>query len=385
MPDTPHAARWVQSDADVAELARLIRDPQRTQLIVGVTTQPSRDAPFLDPDELARRLGERAQVWVIVASDHAWALTEALPPKIDVYGGAVRAWNPIAAGSQPYPSDHPQWTVFSADDAPRVIEGVVEYAALAEHPPPPFGTTSTATVTAVREAGAELELASGHPAFAALGHLIQHGEVFHAGDVLLPGMQVQVRVGAWHPQAGRVSVSLRDFAPDPWQRIAEVYEPGMLVEAGVTAITAFGAFVQLLPGVEGLLHKSKIADAFVEYVDDFVQEGDRITVRLLTLQPDERKAEVSLLDVPADAAPEAPASIFPGGPPWLPPRRGAGPPDAVATEALPDTPDGVLEQATQAAADAFDARLAELGASEAQAAAWSGRLRAALAQLSEAD
>lgn len=386
MPETPHAARWVQSDADVAELAELIRDPERTQLIVGVTTQPSRDRPFVDPDELAARLGDQAQVWVIVESDHAWALTEALPPKIDVYGGAVRAWNPIEAGSQPYPSDHPQWTVFGPEDAERVIEGVSQYAALQENPPPPFGSVATATVTAVRKAGAELELASGHPAFASLGHLVQHGEVFHAADVLMPGMEVKVRVGAWHTQSGRVSVSLRDFAPDPWQRITEVYEPGMLVEGGVVAITAFGAFIELLPGVEGLLHKSKIADAYVEYVDDYVREGDRITVRLLTLEPDQRKAEVSMLDVPPGQAPEPPASIYPGGPPWLPdPASLKGGPDQVADpRELPDAPDDLLEQATQAAIDAFDARLAELGASEAEAAAHSGRLRAALARLSEA-
>lgn len=363
----PRTARWVQSEDDIAELVALILDPARTQLVVGVTTQKSQERPLLDPDALAARLAERASVWVVVDPAHAWALTESLPPKIDVYGGAVRAWTPIAEGSQPYPSDHPQWTVFGPDDVERTIAHVVEFAALADNPPPPFGDVATATVTKVTKAGAELRLESGHPAFASTAHLIQHGEVFHAGDVLVPGQTVQVRIGAWHPQAARVSVSLRDFAPDPWQRIGEVYEPGQFVEAGVKSIAPFGAFVELLPGVEGLLHKSKIADAFVEYVEDYVQPGDRITVRLLSLNPDDHKAEVSLLDVPVGATPEPPASIYPGGAPWLP--------DAEVLAVRSAPPQDMVEQAVKAAVDAFGARLAELGAGTGEVGELSAKLR----------
>lgn len=409
MPDaTPRSARWVQSPDDIPELVELITDPERTKLVVGVTTQPTRERPLVDADELAARLGDQADVWVLTDPGHAWELTDSLPPKIDVYGGAVRAWNPIKPGKDPYPSDHPQWTVFGPEDAERIVDQIVEYAKLSDNPPPEFGSVVRGTVTGVRQAGAEIDLETGHPAFASLAHLVQHGEVFHAGDVLMPGMQVNVRVGAWHPQAGRVSVSLRDFAPNPWRRIADVYEPGMLVEGGVSGVTDFGAFIELLPGAEGLLHRSKIADAYVEYVDDYVRPGDRITVRLLSIDPRARKAEVSLIDVDPDEAPVPPASIYPDGPPWLPavdapaasaesetqtdsgsdtdsddPASSAGEPET--TGELPHPADGVLEHAAQAAVDAFDARLAELGASEAQAAAWSGRLRAALAGLSEAD
>ncbi len=58
----------------------------------------------------------------------------------------------------------------------------------------------TATVTTVRKAGAELELESGHPAFAGIDHLVQHGDIYHAADVLQVGQEVTVRTGAWHPQ-----------------------------------------------------------------------------------------------------------------------------------------------------------------------------------------
>ncbi|MBJ7471414.1 MAG: HD domain-containing protein [Solirubrobacteraceae bacterium] len=320
-----HTARWIQSEAEAQELAALVVDPERTSMLICVTTQNAASRPLLDPDALATALGDRAQVWVVTDSTHAWALTEALPPKIDVYGGAVRAWQPIAAGSTPYPTDHPQWTVFTEGDAAKAHDQILAYAEMLDNPPPAFGTKAYGLVTAVRKAGAEIELTSGHPAFASTGHLIQHGDVYHAGEILMPGQEVTVKVGPWHAQAGRVSVSLRDFAPDPWERLTEVYGVGDLIEGIVSEIKHFGAFVELMPGVEGLLHKSKIVDGFVEYVDDFVLPGDRITVRLLSIEPYERKAEVSTIDVPEGETPEPPASVFPGGPPWIPDAPGVFP------------------------------------------------------------
>lgn len=303
----------------VEALVAEILDPERTRPVVGVTSKPSHERPYVDADALAARVGEHASVWVFTDPELTWNLTDALPPKIDVYGGAVRAWNPIAEGSEPYPSDHPQWTIFNEDEGARAVELIASYLErIAENPLPAYGTTMTATVTTVRKAGAELELESGHPAFAGIDHLVQHGDIYHAADVLQVGQEVTVRTGAWHPQAGRVSVSLREFAPDPWERLAEVYEPGMIIEGGVTGVTEFGAFIELLPGVEGLLHKSKIADGFVKYVDDYVQEGDRIAVVLLEIDQQRRKAPVSLRDVPRKVKPVTPASVFPGGPPWLP-------------------------------------------------------------------
>lgn len=350
MPDeTDRTAHWVTSEDDARQLAERVVDPSRDNLLIGVTTKKGLDRPLLDADALAARLGERADVYVLTDTTHAWALTEALPPKIDVYGGAIRAWRPIPEGATAYPTDHPQWTIFTEGDATKAEEQIVAYVEMLDDPPPPFGTEETGTVTAVRKAGAEILLSSGHPAFASTGHLLQHGEVFHAGEVLATGQEVRVKVGPWHAQAARVSVSLRDFAPDPWVRLDEVYEVGDLIDGVVSEIKHFGAFVELLPGVEGLLHKSKITRGFVEYVDDFVVPGDRITVRLLSLDPEYRKAEVSMVDVPEGEAPEPPAAIFPGGPPWLPESPGAfegEEPPAEADDAEAGTGENVATQGT---------------------------------------
>lgn len=348
LASTPAAAPAVAIRATTPQaidaLADLILDPERDRPVIGVTAKPSEEQPFVDADALAARLEGLADVWVVTDSDLNWALTDALPDRIDVYGGAVRAWTPIAEGTaDPFPSDHPQWTVFNDDEGARVSDLIVAYVELTKRTPlPPFGSEATGTITTVRKAGAELDLDTGHPAFVSINHIVQHGEIYHAADALQEGQQVTVRTGAWHPQAGRVSVSLREYAPDPWERIAEVYEPGMLIEGGVTGVTQFGAFVELMPGVEGLLHKSKIADEFVEYVDDYVREGDRITVRLLDLDPRARKAAVGLRGVPRGAKPELPAAIFPGGPPWLPM------PDGGAAEQASNGGNGTSGEASEA-------------------------------------
>jgi predicted RNA-binding protein with RPS1 domain len=375
-------ARWVEDETQVAELAALVMDPAREKLVVCVTTQPALDRPYVDVDALAEQLGDRADVWVITSADDAWALSEALPPKINVYGGAVRAWQPIPEGKAPYPSDHPQWTVFQEDDAPRVIEQIVEYSKLADNPPPEFGSHATATVTAVRKAGAELTLDTGHEAFASNGHLIQHGEVYHAREILQPGQQVEVRVGPWHAQAARVSVSLRDFAPDPWQRLDEVYRVGAVIDGVITSITHYGAFVELLPGVEGLLHKSKIVDEFVEYVDDFVRPGDRVSVRLKSLDPDEHKAEVSMIDVPEGTIAEPPASVYPGGPPWLPDSPDAYAEDEPAEPAVGDDETAGLAEETRRWDPETEAYVQPDTAAEAEAvAAEIADLKAQIAEL----
>ncbi|MEH3052462.1 MAG: S1 RNA-binding domain-containing protein [Patulibacter minatonensis] len=372
MADAPSAAaRSVTTPEDVQALVDAILDPARATPIVGVTAKPSAEQPFIDADALAARLAGKADVWVLTDSDLTWTLTDALPQKLDVYGGAARVWNTLDADDEePYPSDHPQWTMFNEDEGEKAAGLIAEYIELTgPNPLPAFGDRTKATVTKVFRAGAELLLETGHPGFVSMSHLVQHGEVFHTADVLQEHQEIPVRVGAWNTQAGRLSVSLREFAPDPWERLAEVYQEGDIIEGGVTGVTAFGAFVELLPGVEGLLHKSKIADEFVEYVDDYVREGDRITVELLSLDPRDRKAAVSLRGLPRNPKPIPPASIFPGGPPWLPDPNAAPAAEPSGEQAPePAAAREPLDTRTEAERDA-DRREAEEERRDAQARA----------------
>jgi hypothetical protein len=313
------APRWVADEGEVALLAARIVDPRRRQPIVCLTTQPYLQRPMLNPDAVQAGLGNAAEVWVITRTPHAWRLTESLPPGLDVYGGAARVWWPIEDLAQVDPRDHPAFMIFSPDDADRVAREIATHVTRRLSPPPAPGTETTGVVTAALEHGAEITLVSGHAAFAANAHLAS-GPIYKAWEAVREGQQVRMRVsGPPPPGRDRIPVSLRPFAPDPWRRLAEVYRPGMDIEGVVVRLKDYGAFVELLPGAEGLLPNGRISDDFVADPGDYVSENDRVVVRLRTLDPSTKKAELSLLDVAEGAEVQPPAPLYPGGPPWLAP------------------------------------------------------------------
>lgn len=325
--------RWVVDEGEVALLAARVVDPKRGEPIVCLTTQPYLQRPMIDPEAVQAALGDDAEVWVITRTPHAWRLTEALPPGLDVYGGAARVWWPVEDVERVDPRDHPLFTIFSPDDADRVIREIGTHVIRRLNPPPTAGTDTTGVVTAVLEHGAEITLISGYPAFAANAHLA-NGPIYNAWEAVREGQSVRVRVsGPPPPSRETIPVSLRPFAPDAWRRLAEVYEPGMDVEGVVVRLRDFGAFVELLPGAEGLLPNARIAREFVADPGDYVGENDRVVVRLRTLDPAQRKAELSLLDVPEDPDVRPPASLYPDGPPWLL----AVEPEPVAAPVTPET------------------------------------------------
>jgi predicted RNA-binding protein with RPS1 domain len=324
MPDTVGGVvTWVRSRGDAAFLAAQVLDDQREQPLICVTAPSWARDPLVDADRLAAELGEAARVFVMPTGDESWELTDRLPPRLDVYGGATRIWWPhVDAGADPY--THPLFFAHDRSQSDDVIRQVVAAfrqhgIALSPRPEPPDpGAEVAAVVTAVRGWGAELTLPGGYPAFAHRSQLLNGGTV-EPDQLLRPGQAVRVLVAEGDDRGRRIPVSLRPFQPDPWQRVAEQYREGMLVEGVVDELRNYGAFVTLLPGARGLLHKSRISHDWVSHPEDYLQEGDRLVLRLEELDAAAGKAELSMLDVPDDAEPDLVASVYADGPPWLPP------------------------------------------------------------------
>ena len=141
----------------------------------------------------------------------------------------------------------------------------------------------------------------------------------HARDAVQPGQQVRVRVGAPAPGRRRVPVSLLPFAPDPWQRLTEVYAPGMVVEGVVAIIFDYGALIDVMPGARGMLLNRDIAEGVVEHPRRHFDEGDSVFVRIVDIDPEGKRMTLSAVAVAPDDVAEPPASIYPVGPPWLAP------------------------------------------------------------------
>ena len=153
---------------------------------------------------------------------------------------------------------------------------------------------------------------------------ISWSHVNHPQEVLEIGQTVQVKVLEIDRDRQRISLGLKQTQDDPWQRVVDTYNIGDDLEGTVTKVVTFGAFVEILDGVEGLVHISELAAHHVENPREVVQPGDEIKVKVLEVDDERRRLSLSVkrvegqilsahtgnLEFPEeDAAIEAPADL----------------------------------------------------------------------------
>jgi small subunit ribosomal protein S1 len=107
----------------------------------------------------------------------------------------------------------------------------------------------------------------------------------------------------------RISLGLKQTQSDPWQQVLEQHKEGDVVEGKVTKVVTFGAFVEILPGVEGLVHISELAQHHVENPREVVAQGDTVPVLILEVDAERRRLSLSLKRVDADRRTENEAPI----------------------------------------------------------------------------
>jgi small subunit ribosomal protein S1 len=125
---------------------------------------------------------------------------------------------------------------------------------------------------------------------------ISWGRVNHPSEALSEGQQVQVKVLGVDRERERISLSMKQATPDPWTLVGDQFAVGSVVKGKVMRTVSFGAFVELMPGVEGLVHISQLANERVEKTEDVVNPGDEVDVRILSLNPADRRISLSMRD-----------------------------------------------------------------------------------------
>lgn len=118
--------------------------------------------------------------------------------------------------------------------------------------------------------------------------------VEHPKEIFTEGQQIQVKIEKIDPASGKIGLSYRDTMEHPWMRISDKYAINTDVEGVVSRIAQFGAFVRLEPGIEGLVHISEIAHHRVQAVKNYLKEGDKVTVKILSIDPDAQKMALSI-------------------------------------------------------------------------------------------
>lgn len=118
--------------------------------------------------------------------------------------------------------------------------------------------------------------------------------VNHPSEVLQVGDEINVKILGLDRENEKISLGLKKTLPDPWDTAAQKYPEGSIVEGKVMRLAPFGAFVQLEPGVEGLVHISQMANRHVAEPSEVVQEGQEVKVKVLRVQPQDRRISLSI-------------------------------------------------------------------------------------------
>jgi small subunit ribosomal protein S1 len=118
--------------------------------------------------------------------------------------------------------------------------------------------------------------------------------VNHPSEVVSIGDDVRIKVLDIDRDRQRISLGLKQTQEDPWQRVISTHRSGDVLEGTVTKVVAFGAFVEILPGVEGLVHISELADHHVENPSEVVEPGSKLNVKILEIDEERRRLSLSI-------------------------------------------------------------------------------------------
>ena len=182
------------------------------------------------------------------------------------------------------------------------------------------------------------------------------GRIDHPQEIYSPGQRIKVKVLDVDRDRERIALSIKALTPDPWDSVVERYPVGSLVEGRVTQAVDFGVFIELEPGIEGLLHNSELRDIAQR---DELQPGETVLVKIIRVEPDRRRVGLSVRQVTTEEwenwvlarieqAEEAQAAEAEAAAPQVEPTS-ASEPEAEAAEA-PAVTEGAPAEAPEAEA-----------------------------------
>jgi len=164
---------------------------------------------------------------------------------------------------------------------------------VAEKYPP--GSVVEGKVRNIANYGAFVEIEEGIDGLLHVSDLSWTKKIGHPSEVLKKGETIKAVVLSVDQEKQRIALGLKQMQEDPWTTVIPAnYRPGMVVKGHVTKIANFGVFVELEPGLEGLLHISEISDQKVEKPEDNLKVGQELDVKILRVDSEERKIGLSL-------------------------------------------------------------------------------------------
>src|SRR5216117_455183 len=145
--------------------------------------------------------------------------------------------------------------------------------------------------------GAFIELEPGVDGLLHISDMSWTRSVGHPSEILKKGQEIETQILNIDKENKRISLGLKQIQPDPWTTVAQRYPMGSRVTGKVVRLTDFGAFIELEPGVDGLLHISQMSNRPIARPDELVSVGDELTLLVIRVDPNERRIGLSLKEL----------------------------------------------------------------------------------------
>jgi len=148
-------------------------------------------------------------------------------------------------------------------------------------------------VTSLQPYGVFVDLGGGIEGLVHVSEL-SHTRVAHPKDMLTAGDKVRVEVLRYDQDRDRISLSMKTLESDPWDNVAERFPEGTVIPGTVRRLTDYGAFVEIAPGVEGLVYISELSFERVRHPSDVVQPEQEVSVKVIRLEPEKKRIGLSI-------------------------------------------------------------------------------------------
>ncbi len=157
----------------------------------------------------------------------------------------------------------------------------------------PIGSKLNGKVVGLTQFGAFVEVEPGLEGLIHISELSWTKRPKHPSEILKEGQEVEAQVLRIDPAERRLSLGLKQTQPDPWKSLPDRFPPGTPVKGKVTGLTDFGVFVEIEPGIEGLIHVSELAYERVEKPSEMFKKGDEVEAAILQIDPVEQRISLS--------------------------------------------------------------------------------------------
>ncbi len=160
----------------------------------------------------------------------------------------------------------------------------------------PVGSTVKAEIRNLTNYGAFVELEPGIDGLIHISDLSWIKKVSHPSEVLKKGDVVEAIILSVDQESKKITLGVKQLGSNPWESIEKTLPVGTVVKGSVTKITAFGAFIELENGIEGLVHVTELSDQAFGKVEEVVAVGDEVTAKVIKLDPEHKKISLSIKD-----------------------------------------------------------------------------------------